>query len=83
VTLAEVARWRSALIDGLARGHGLRLDLTESGPWDLAGVQLLVATVASGKRSGQPIVLAHVPKVLMVVVERAALRDQVAAIAVE
>ena len=52
VTLAEVARWRDALSDGLARGQGLRLDLAGSGPWDLAGVQLLLAAIASGKRAG-------------------------------
>ena len=83
VTLAEVARWHDDLSDGLARGQGLRLDLAGSGPWDLAGVQLLLATIASGKRAGRPIVLAHVPNVLMAVAERAGLRDQLAAIAVD
>ena len=82
VTLAEVAQWQGALSDGLGRGQGLRLDLAGSGPWDLAGVQLLLAAIASGKRAGRPIVLAHVPNVLMAVVERAALRDQLAAITV-
>ena len=53
------------------------------GPWDLAGVQLLLATIASGKRAGRPIVLARVPNVLIAVVERAALRDQLAAITVD
>jgi len=80
VTLAEVAQWRSALSGSLARGQGLRLDLAGSGPWDLAGVQLLLATIASGRCAGWPIVLAHVPNVLMAVVERAALRNEFAAI---
>ena len=79
VTLAEVAHWRGALADGLGQGQGLRLDLGGSGPWDLAGVQLLLATVASGKRTGRPIVLAHVPNVLMAIAERAALLDGLAA----
>ena len=83
VTLAEVAQWRDTLSASLTRSQGLRLDLAGSGPWDLAGVQLLVATIASGKRAGLPIVLTHVPNVLIAVVERAALRDQFAAISVD
>jgi hypothetical protein len=82
VTLAEVVHWRGILIDGVARGQGLRLDLAASGPWDLAGAQLLVATIASGKRAGRPILLARVPNVLIAVLERAALREQLAAITV-
>jgi ABC-type transporter Mla MlaB component len=80
VTRAETARWRDAFSDGLARGGGLRIDLTGSGPWDLAGVQLLLATIASGRRAGRSISLARVPNVLKVVAERAALLDQLAAI---
>jgi hypothetical protein len=78
VTRAEVGRWRTLLADGLAQGRGLRIDLAESGPWDLAGVQFLLATLASGKRAGQPVELARVPDVLMKVAERAAVRDQLA-----
>ena len=80
VTRAETARWRDAFSDGLARGRGLRLDLAGSGPWDLAGVQLLLATTASGRRAGRSISLARVPNVLKVVAERAALLDRLAAI---
>ena len=80
VTRAEAARWRDAFSDGLARGRGLRIDLAGSGPWDLAGVQLLLATMASGRRAGRSISLARVPNVLKVVAERAALLDRLAAI---
>jgi ABC-type transporter Mla MlaB component len=80
VTRAETARWRDAFSDGLARGRGLRVDLAGSGPWDLAGVQLLLATMASGRRSGWWISLARVPNVLKVIAERAALLDLLATI---
>ena len=83
LTLAEAPRWRSALSDGLVQGQGLRLDLADSGPWDLSGVQLLVAAIVSSKRAGRPIVLAHVPNVLIAIAERAALRDQLSAIIVD
>jgi anti-anti-sigma regulatory factor len=80
VTRAEAARWREAFSDGLARGKGLRLDLAGSGPWDLAGVQLLLAAVASGRRAGRPIVVAGVPGVLLAVAGRSGLLDRLAAI---
>ena len=81
VTRAEVARWRDAFSDAFARGRGLRIELAGSGPWDLSGVQLLLATIASGKRAGRPIILARVPNVLLAVAERAGLLDRLAAIA--
>jgi ABC-type transporter Mla MlaB component len=83
VTRAEVARWRTAFLDGLARGSGLCIDLAASGPWDLAGVQLLLATMASARRTGQPINLVHVPDVLTKAAERAAVRERLAALIVD
>ncbi len=83
VTRAEAARWRDAFSDGLARGRGLRIDLAGSGPWDLAGVQLLIATMASGLHAGRPIILARVPNVLLAVAGRAGLLDRLSAIAEE
>jgi ABC-type transporter Mla MlaB component len=80
LTRDEVAHWQMAFADGLVRGRGLRIDLAESGPFDLSGVQLLLAAIASGQRTGWPIVLARVPDVLKVVAERAGLLDRLAAI---
>jgi ABC-type transporter Mla MlaB component len=80
VTRAEVAQWKSAFALGIARGLGLRIDLAGSGPWDLAGVQLLLATMASGRRAGQPVSLVRVPNVLTAVAERAALSECLAEI---
>jgi ABC-type transporter Mla MlaB component len=81
VTRDEVARWRDAFSDGFARSPGLRIDLADSGPWDLAGVQLLLAAMASGRRLGRPVVLAGVPNVLRDVAERAGVLDRLAAVA--
>lgn len=73
VTLAEVARWREALAEELSRGRDLRLDLAESGPWDLAGVQLLLSAHAACGRSGGRMRLFGPPGVFLAVVERAGL----------
>lgn len=80
VTRAEVARWRDVFSEGLAEVQGLRLDLEGSGPWDLAGVQLLLATIASGRRAVRPISLRRVPGVLSAVAARAGVLDRIAAI---
>jgi ABC-type transporter Mla MlaB component len=82
VTRAEVPRWRSAFGLALSRGAGLRIDLAGSGPWDLAGVQLLLATMASGRRAGRPVSLVRVPNVLTAVAQRAALGERLAEITV-
>jgi hypothetical protein len=46
----------------------------------VAGVQLLLAAIASGQRAGGPISLARVPKVLSAVAQRAGLLDPLAAV---
>jgi ABC-type transporter Mla MlaB component len=79
VTQTEVTRCRDSLLDGLARGRGLRIELAGSGPWDVAGLQLLLAAIASGQRAGSPVALAGVPNVLTAIAERAALLDRLAA----
>ena len=43
VTLYEVAAVREGLRTALADGRPLRIDLSDSGPWDIAGLQLLIA----------------------------------------
>ena len=78
LTRDEVVWWHAAFAAGLAESRGLRIDLAKSGPWDLAGVQLLCAAIASGKRTGWPVVLANSPGVLTAIAERAALRDHLA-----
>ncbi len=79
VTRAEAARWREAFAGPVSQGLGLRLDLAESGPWDLAGVQLLLAAMASGRRAGLPVEFVRAPGALRSVAERAGLLDRLAA----
>jgi ABC-type transporter Mla MlaB component len=75
VTLAEAPRWRDALLSALAEGKAVRLDLAASGPWDLAGLQLILSAMATGRRSGQAIRLARVPRVFLAIAEQAGLAD--------
>ncbi len=76
VTLGEVARLRDDLADALARSGGLRLDLSGSGPWDLAGTQLLLAVAASCERVGGTLCLTSAPAVFLSMVERSGLLDR-------
>jgi anti-anti-sigma regulatory factor len=79
LTLAEAPRWREALLAAMARGHDLRLDLAAAGPWDLAGVQLVLAAIASGGRAGQGVRLARVPRGFLAIAEQAGLGEHLAA----
>ncbi|MBX6314648.1 MAG: STAS domain-containing protein [Isosphaeraceae bacterium] len=78
MTLAEVPRWREALLAALAEGKDLRVDLAAAGPWDLAGLQLILAALATGRRAGRSIRLVRVPQVFRAIAERAALTDVLA-----
>ena len=62
-----------SLIDALAEKKRVRVDLELSGPWDLAGFQLLISAVASGRKAGLPVTLANVPRVCCDVADRAGL----------
>ncbi len=78
VTLGETPRWREALIAALAEAKPVRIDLAASGPWDLAGLQLLISAVATGRRSGQAVRLAHVPRGLLAIADQAGVADRLA-----
>lgn len=75
VTLEESPRWRTLLLNALGQEKDLRIDLAESGPWDLAGLQLVIAVLASGDRSGQNVRLTRVPRVFATIAERAGLTE--------
>jgi len=74
-TLNESAEIREGLLASLAEGRDLRIDLETSGPWDLSGLQLLVALIASGRKSGQAVRLVNVPRVCAEVAERSGLSE--------
>ena len=78
VTLAESPSWREALLAAFAGGQDLRLDLAASGPWDVAGVQLLLAALESGRRTGREVRLVRVPRVLLATAERAGVGELLA-----
>ena len=61
VTLYEVAAVRETLRTLLAEGKPLRLDLSDSGPWDIAGLQVLISCVKAGRQRGQEVRLVNIP----------------------
>ena len=69
VTLYESTEIRESLLTALAEGRDLSIDLVTSGPWDLAGLQLLVATVASGRNAQLKVRFIRVPKVCVEIAE--------------
>jgi ABC-type transporter Mla MlaB component len=73
VTLYESTEVREALIAALANGKHLRINLETSGPWDLAGLQLLISAVASGRKIGKSVGFVSVPQVCSEIAERSGL----------
>ena len=45
ITLYEVSAVRESLSMAVAEGKSLRIDLSDAGPWDLAGLQLIISCV--------------------------------------
>jgi ABC-type transporter Mla MlaB component len=78
VTLYESSDVREALAAALAEGKPLRVNLETSGPWDLAGLQLLISAVATGRKAGLPVRLVQVPGVCREIAERSGLGDWLA-----
>lgn len=72
-TLYELSEIRETLMTALADGKDVRIDLETSGPWDLAGLQLLISAVASGRKFGLAVRLANVPRVCAEIAERSGL----------
>jgi ABC-type transporter Mla MlaB component len=78
VTLGEVPRWREALIAAFSEAKPVQIDLAASGPWDVAGLQLLISALATGRRSGQPVRLVHVPRGFTAIAEQAGVSGRLA-----
>jgi ABC-type transporter Mla MlaB component len=78
VTLYESSDVRETLLSALAVGKDVRVNLETSGPWDIAGMQLLIAATISGRRAGLTVRLVHVPGVCREVAERSGLADWLA-----
>jgi anti-anti-sigma regulatory factor len=75
ITIYEVSAVRESLRVALIEGKRVRIDLGESGPWDLAGVQLLVSCVKSARNRGVEARLSNVPKICVDIAERSGLTD--------
>jgi ABC-type transporter Mla MlaB component len=72
-TIYEVSAHRETLREALAEGKNLRIDLGDSGKWDLAGLQLLISCVKTAERQGLTVRLARVPRVCAKIAERSGL----------
>jgi anti-anti-sigma factor len=75
ITLYEVSAVRETLRLALAEGKRLRIDLSDSGPWDLAGLQLLVSCVKTARNRDREARLINVPKTCVDIAERTGLLE--------
>lgn len=73
MTLYESSDLRDQLRSALHEGRPVRLDLETTGPWDLAGLQLLASAVSSARKFGLPVRFEHVPRVCVEAAERSGL----------
>ncbi len=71
----ESSEVREILLAAVAAGKALTVDLETSGPWDLAGLQLLISTVASGRKLGGSVRMVNVPRVCAEIANRSGLSD--------
>lgn len=78
VTIYEVVEVRERLARALTGGHETRVDLGDSGPWDLAGLQLLISLVRSGRERESRVRLVNVPPACHEVALRSGLDDWLA-----
>ena len=62
VTVYEVGTIRETLRTALAEGKSVRIDLSDSGPWDVAGLQLLISCVKCGRERSQAVQFVNAPR---------------------
>ncbi len=75
ITLYEVSAVCEALRMALAELKPLRIDLSDSGPWDLAGLQLLVACDQSARSQDMSLRLVNVPARCAEIADRSGLAE--------
>ena len=75
VTLYESNEIRETLLTAVKEELPLKIDLGTTGPWDLAGLQLLIATVSTCAKKGLAVSFDEVPKSCAEIAERAGLSD--------
>lgn len=72
-TLYESAELRETLLAAVIEDKPLCIDLETSGPWDIAGLQLLISTTTTARKAGQSVRLLNVPRVCVEIAERSGL----------
>jgi ABC-type transporter Mla MlaB component len=78
ITVYEVASLRETLRSALGEagaGGTLEIDLADSGPWDIAGLQLLIACVASARERESIVAIRQIPRFCEEVAVRSGLSD--------
>jgi ABC-type transporter Mla MlaB component len=80
ITLYEVSAVCESLRIALAEGKPLRIDLSDSGPWDLSGLQLLISCVSSARNRELEVRLANVPEACAQVAQRGGLSTWLASV---
>lgn len=73
MTLYESSEVRERLMAALTEARATRFNLETAGPWDLAGLQLLISLVASGRKLGIDVRFVLVPRMCVEVADRAGL----------
>ena len=83
VTLGEVVRLRGLLLAAMSDGDELRLDLSASGPWDLAGLQLVLSAAVMARNLGRRMILDGIPDAFRALAESASATEFLDGVAVE
>jgi ABC-type transporter Mla MlaB component len=81
ITIYEVSTVRETLRAALDEGKPLRIDLSDSGPWDVAGLQLLISCVKTGRDRNQVVHLRNLPRACVEMAERSGLIEWLHAVA--
>jgi anti-anti-sigma regulatory factor len=75
ITLYEASAVRETLRLAVAEAKKLRIDLGDTGPWDLAGLQLLVSCVKTAHAREREARFVNVPKMCVEIAERTGLTE--------
>jgi ABC-type transporter Mla MlaB component len=75
ITIYEAATVRESLRIALAGGKPLLIDLSDSGPWDIAGLQLLISCLHSGRQRSQAVRIVNPPRPCAELAQRSGLSE--------
>jgi ABC-type transporter Mla MlaB component len=75
ITIYEVSAIRETLLAAMDEHEDFIIDLSESAKWDLAGLQLMISCVKSGRSQGRIVQVIGVTKGCQEIAERSGLSD--------